>query len=153
MLVVTSSFGFQGISPLKYDVIIVGAGPAGIFRALELTQRNNMSILMLDKGQDINQRKCPASRGFECVNCAPCAVLSGWGGAGAYSDGKLTLSTEVGGWLSQYVSNKELEELIKYADGIYLKFGATKHVYGVESTKTDEIERQASLAGLKLVRQ
>jgi uncharacterized FAD-dependent dehydrogenase len=129
---------------LKYDVIIVGAGPAGIFSALELTQRNNMSILMLDRGQDINQRKCPASRGFECVNCAPCAVLSGWGGAGAYSDGKLTLSTEVGGWLSQYVSNKELDELIKYSDGIY---------YGVESAKTDEIERQASLAGLKLVRQ
>jgi len=138
---------------LKYDVIIVGAGPAGIFSALELTQRNNMSILMLDKGQDINQRKCPASRGFECVNCAPCAVLSGWGGAGAYSDGKLTLSTEVGGWLSQYVSNKELDELIKYSDGIYLKFGATQHVYGVEGAKTDEIERQASLAGLKLVRQ
>lgn len=138
---------------MKYDVIIVGAGPAGIFSALELTQRNNMSILMLDKGQDINQRKCPASRGFECVNCAPCAVLSGWGGAGAYSDGKLTLSTEVGGWLSQYVSNKELDELIKYSDGIYLKFGATQHVYGVEGAKTDEIERQASLAGLKLVRQ
>lgn len=138
---------------MKYDVIIVGAGPAGIFSALELTQRNNMSILMLDKGQDINQRKCPASRGFECVNCAPCAVLSGWGGAGAYSDGKLTLSTEVGGWLSQYVSNKELDELIKYSDGIYLKFGATQHVYGVEGAKTDEIERHASLAGLKLVRQ
>jgi hypothetical protein len=138
---------------LKYDVIIVGAGPAGIFSALELTQKNGMSILMLDRGQDINQRKCPASRGFECVHCDPCAVLSGWGGAGAFSDGKLTLSTEVGGWLNQYVSNKELDELIKYSDDVYLKFGATQHVYGAESEKTDEIGRQASLAGLKLIRQ
>lgn len=138
---------------MKYDVIIVGAGPAGIFSALELTEKNNLKVLMLDRGQDINQRKCPANRGFECVNCDPCAVLSGWGGAGAFSDGKLTLSTEVGGWLNQYVSNNELEELIKYSDGIYLKFGATQHTYGAEDERTDEIERKASLAGLKLIRQ
>ena len=140
--------GFQGRSPLKYDVIIVGAGPAGIFSALELTEKNNLKVLMLDRGQDINQRKCPANRGFECVNCDPCTVLSGWGGAGAFSDGKLTLSTEVGGWLNQYVSNNELEELIKYSDGIYLKFGATQHTYGAEDERPDEIERRASLAGL-----
>lgn len=138
---------------MKYDVIIVGAGPAGIFSALELTEKNNLKVLMLDRGQDINQRKCPANRGFECVNCDPCTVLSGWGGAGAFSDGKLTLSTEVGGWLNQYVSNNELEELIKYSDGIYLKFGATQHTYGAEDERTDEIERKASLAGLKLIRQ
>ncbi len=138
---------------MKYDVIIVGAGPAGIFSALELTEKNNLKVLMLDRGQDINQRKCPANRGFECVNCDPCTVLSGWGGAGAFSDGKLTLSTEVGGWLNQYVSNNELEELIKYSDGIYLKFGATQHTYGAEDERTDEIERRASLAGLKLIRQ
>ena len=134
-------------------MIIVGAGPAGIFSALELTEKNNMSILMLDRGQDINQRKCPASRGFECVNCDPCTVLSGWGGAGAFSDGKLTLSTEVGGWLNQYVSSKELEELVNYADSVYLKFGATEHVYGSEDERIEELERKASLAGLKLVRQ
>jgi len=153
MLVATSSSGFQGTNSLKYDVIIVGAGPAGIFSALELTEKNNMSILMLDRGQDINQRKCPASRGFECVNCDPCTVLSGWGGAGAFSDGKLTLSPEVGGWLSQYVSPKELEELVNYADSVYLKFGATDHVYGAGDERIEELERKASLAGLKLVRQ
>jgi hypothetical protein len=153
MLVGISSSGFQGTNSLKYDVIIVGAGPAGIFSALELTEKNNMSILMLDRGQDINQRKCPASRGFECVNCDPCTVLSGWGGAGAFSDGKLTLSTEVGGWLNQYVSSKELEELVNYADSVYLKFGATEHVYGSEDERIEELERKASLAGLKLVRQ
>jgi uncharacterized FAD-dependent dehydrogenase len=111
MLVVTCSFGFQEKFPLKYDVIIVGAGPAGIFSALEITEKTKLSVLMLDRGPDINNRKCPASRGFECVNCEPCLLLSGWGGAGAFSDGKLTLSTEVGGWLNQYVSQEELENL------------------------------------------
>ncbi|MGQ9551882.1 MAG: NAD(P)/FAD-dependent oxidoreductase [Candidatus Bathycorpusculaceae bacterium] len=138
---------------MKYDVIIVGAGPAGIFTALEITAKNNLSVLIMDRGQDINQRKCPASRGFECVHCEPCAVLSGWGGAGAYSDGKLTLSTEVGGWLNQYVSSKELKELVKHVDSVYLKFGATERVYGEDLEKIEEIERKASLAGLKLVRQ
>jgi hypothetical protein len=138
---------------LKYDVIIVGAGPAGIFSALELTEKNKLNILMLDRGPDINQRKCPASRGFECVHCEPCLLLSGWGGAGAFSDGKLTLSTEVGGWLNQYVSSKELGELVNHVDEIYLKFGATEHIYGTDIEKIEEIERKASLAGLKLIRQ
>ena len=138
---------------MKYDVIIVGAGPAGIFSALALTENNHPNILMLDRGPDINQRKCPASRGFECVHCEPCFLLSGWGGAGAFSDGKLTLSTEVGGWLDQYVSHKELEELVNYVDKTYLKFGATEHVYGEDIEKIEEIERKASLCGLKLIRQ
>jgi uncharacterized FAD-dependent dehydrogenase len=138
---------------LNYDVIIVGAGPAGIFAALEITEKTKLDVLMLDRGHDINQRKCPASRGLECVHCDPCSVLSGWGGAGAFSDGKLTLSTEVGGWLNEYVSVKELADLIDYADRIYLKFGATEHVYGEDVEKVDQIERNASLAGLKLVRQ
>jgi uncharacterized FAD-dependent dehydrogenase len=138
---------------LKYDVIIVGAGPAGIFSALELTEKTNLNILILDRGADIDKRKCPSSRGFECVHCEPCSVLSGWGGAGAYSDGKLTLSTEVGGWLNQYISTKELRDLVKYVDGIYLKFGASEQVFGGENEQVDDIERQASLAGLKLIKQ
>lgn len=138
---------------MKYDVIIVGAGPAGIFSALELTEKTNLNVLVIDRGADIDKRKCPSKRGFECVHCEPCSVLSGWGGAGAYSDGKLTLSTEVGGWLNQYVSNNELKELVKYCDDIYLKFGASEQVYGTENTEVDEIERKASLAGLKLIKQ
>jgi len=154
MLVVTSTVGFQGGKvPLKYDVIIVGAGPAGIFSALELTEKSNLNVLILDRGPDIDKRKCPSSRGFECVHCEPCSVLSGWGGAGAYSDGKLTLSTEVGGWLNQYVSTKELAELVAYCDSIYIKFGASEQVFGGESAEIDEIERKASLAGLKLIKQ
>jgi uncharacterized FAD-dependent dehydrogenase len=149
----TLTSGFQETNSLKYDVIIIGAGPAGIFSALELTEKNNLNILMLDRGPDINQRKCPASRGFECVHCEPCFLLSGWGGAGAFSDGKLTLSTEVGGWLNQYTSTKELEELVNYVDSVYKKFGAPEHVYGNDVEKIEEIERKASLAGLKLIRQ
>jgi uncharacterized FAD-dependent dehydrogenase len=154
MQVATSTSGFHGrTNPLKYDVIIVGAGPAGIFSALELTEKTKLNILMLDRGPDINQRKCPASRGFECVHCDPCGLLSGWGGAGAFSDGKLTLSTEVGGWLNEYMSSKELEQLVNHVDSIYLKFGAPNHVYGEDVEKIEEIEREASLAGLKLIRQ
>jgi len=138
---------------LKYDVIIVGTGPAGIFSALELAEDTKLSLLMLDKGPDLEQRKCPASRGLGCINCQPCSLLSGWGGAGAFSDGKLTLSTEVGGWLDEYCTKEELANLIAYVDGIYVRFGAPKHVYGTDLDKIDEIERKATLAGLKLIPQ
>ena len=138
---------------LQFDVIIVGAGPAGIFSALELTENTQLSILILDKGPDVKERKCPASRGLGCINCDPCQLLCGWGGAGAFSDGKLTLSTEVGGWLNRYCDEKELIELINYVDSIYLKFGASKRLYGTNLDKIEEIERKASFAGLKLIRQ
>lgn len=139
---------------MSYDVIIVGAGPAGIFCALELVEKSDLKVLLLDKGPDIEKRRCPASRGFGCVNCDPCNLLCGWGGAGAFSDGKLTLSTEVGGWLNQYMPDKkDLMELLDYVDNVYLRFGAPNHVYGGETDKVEEIERKASLAGLKLVHQ
>ncbi|UCH32510.1 MAG: FAD-dependent oxidoreductase, partial [Candidatus Bathyarchaeota archaeon] len=113
---------------MKYDVIIVGAGPAGIFSALELVENTSLKILMLDKGVDIDKRRCPASRGFGCINCDPCNVLHGWGGAGAFSDGKLTLSTEVGGLLGKYINQKELLELVDYVDKIYTRFGAPNNL-------------------------
>jgi hypothetical protein len=138
---------------MKFDVIIVGAGPAGIFSALELTEKTKLNVLMLDKGPDLNRRKCPANRGLGCINCDPCTLLCGWGGAGAFSDGKLTLSTEVGGWLDEYCSKEELSKLVDYVDGVYQKFGAPGHLYGTDLDKVDEIERKASLAGLKLVPQ
>jgi len=136
---------------LKFDAIIVGAGPAGIFSALELTKNTNLSILMLDKGPDINQRKCPANRGLGCINCDPCSLLSGWGGAGAFSDGKLTLSTEIGGWLNEYCTKERLAKLVDYVDGVYLEFGAPSNLYGTDLDRVEELERKASLAGLMLV--
>jgi len=138
---------------LEFDVIIVGAGPAGIFSALELAENTELSLLMLDEGPDINQRRCPANRGLGCINCHPCSLLSGWGGAGAFSDGKLTLSTEVGGWLNEYCTEEKLSKLINYVDNVYLKFGAPKNLYGADPDKIEEIERKAALAGLKLIPQ
>ena len=138
---------------MQYDVIVVGTGPAGIFSVLELTQDMELSILMLEKGPDVGKRKCPASRGLGCINCDPCLLLSGWGGAGAFSDGKLTLSTEVGGWLDEYCGKEELARLIDYVDSIYLKFGAPRHLYGTDPDKMGEIERRAAFAGLKLIPQ
>jgi hypothetical protein len=138
---------------LQFDVIIVGAGPAGIFSALELSRGTDLKILMLDKGPDLDKRKCPASRGLGCINCEPCALLSGWGGAGAFSDGKLTLSTSVGGWLGEYLNQEELAELVDYVDSIYVAFGGSKTLHGTNMDEIERIERKASLAGLRLVKQ
>jgi uncharacterized FAD-dependent dehydrogenase len=141
--------------PQPYDIIIVGTGPAGIFSALELTKNNDsqFKILLLDKGPDLEKRRCPASRGLGCVNCDPCTLLQGWGGAGAFSDGKLDLSTEVGGWLTDYITKEKLADCIGYVDEIYCSFGAPDHIYGTDQDKIDEIERRAAFAGLKLIQQ
>jgi uncharacterized FAD-dependent dehydrogenase len=134
-----------------YDVIIVGAGPAGIFAALELTKDSELKVLLIDMGPNLDKRICPASRGLGCIKCEPCFLLSGWGGAGAFSDGKLTLSTKIGGWLSDYINELELEKLMNYVDKIYVKYGAPTKLYGIETDKVDEISRKASLVGLKLI--
>ncbi len=133
-----------------YDVIIVGAGPAGIFAALELS-RNNLRVLMLEKGLDINQRSCPMKTRGKCIGCQPCGTVSGWGGAGAFSDGKLTLATEVGGWLNEYMDVAKLEELIAYVDGIYCQFGAPKKIFSLQGDALDELKSKAVLAELRLV--
>jgi uncharacterized FAD-dependent dehydrogenase len=138
---------------LQYDVIIVGTGPAGIFSALELAKKTDLKILMLEKGQDIDKRKCSTARGLGCINCKPCFLLSGWGGAGAFSDGKLTLSTSVGGWLYEYIGLETLAKLLGRVDKTYLEYCNSHTIYGSDSDEIDEIERKASLAGLKLIRQ
>ena len=134
----------------RYDVIIIGAGPAGIFSALELTRKNRLDVLILEKGKDIDRRKCPAREG-KCILCTPCSITSGWGGAGAFSDGKLTLSPAVGGWLSEYVPEKDLRELIEYVDKVYQEYGAPKKVHGLDHFKVRELEHRAKMAGLTLV--
>jgi len=133
----------------KYDVIIVGAGPAGIFAALELSDAG-LDVLLLDKGKETNARICPVQKGAEhCTYCSPCHLVSGFGGAGAFSDGKLTLSTEVGGHLKELIGMEQAKNLVDYVDSIYLKFGTPHEVYGV-GEKVTELERRATLAGLKL---
>ncbi|MBE0429532.1 MAG: NAD(P)/FAD-dependent oxidoreductase [Thermoleophilia bacterium] len=138
----------------SYDVIIVGAGPAGIFAALELTRKDDLSVLLLEKGYEMEKRRCPV-RGEGLVGCEigcrPCSITCGWGGAGAFSDGKLTLSPEVGGWLAEYVGREELKKLIQYVDGIYVEYGAPGRVHGADHDKVEEIAQQAMQFGLRLV--
>lgn len=136
----------------KYDIVIIGAGPAGIFAALEIIKLNkNLSVLIIDKGRSIEKRKCPARVNGKCINCSPCGITSGWSGAGAFSDGKLSLSPEVGGRLLEYFSEDECMELIKYCDDIYLNFGANKTVYGLNNEKVDKIKYEASKYNIRLV--
>ena len=134
----------------KYDVIIVGGGPAGIFAALELTESAKPSVLLIEKGRDIDGRQCPARDGdSHCLSCLPCHLVCGLGGAGALSDGKLTLSPQVGGRLVDYIGGKDTEDLIKHVDDVYLKFGASDRLYGV-GDEVEQLRRQASLAELRL---
>lgn len=135
-----------------YDVIIVGGGPAGIFTALELSRHSALRVLLLEKGADLARRRCVARAGSACAHCSPCHITSGWGGAGAFSDGKLTLSSEVGGWLSEHVGEAGMETLIAEVDRVYREFGAPTELYG---DQVEAFERWADLAarqGLCLVR-
>lgn len=136
-----------------YNVAIVGAGPAGIFAALEITKlKPDWKVVLVEKGQKIENRKCLLREGYEkCPSCKKCGLLCGWGGAGAFSDGKLTLTPDVGGHLVDYMSRQKVEELIDYADHLYLDFGATDEVFGTDMKTFQELERQAALAELKLV--
>ena len=133
----------------SYDVAIVGAGPAGIFASLELCNAG-LDVLLLDKGREIDARVCPVQNGSRCcVLCSPCHLVSGFGGAGAFSDGKLTLSTQIGGRLEELVGSDQARALIDYVDSVYLKFGAPSEVYGMGGN-TAALEREATSAGLTL---
>jgi uncharacterized FAD-dependent dehydrogenase len=136
------------------DVIIVGAGPAGIFTAIELIRRGvNKHIMILEKGLPVEKRVCPKTRTHECLNCRPyCHVTTGFSGAGAFSDGKLSLSPEVGGNLPELVGEETVQEAIDYVDRIYLEFGADSQIEGLGNPAAiKDIRKRAIGAGLKLV--
>ena len=137
----------------KYDVIIIGAGPSGIFCAYQLIHKNpGLKILMIEKGRSIEKRVCPKRKTKVCMGCKPCAITTGFAGAGAFSDGKLSLSPDVGGYLPEILGYEKTNELIHRSDEIYLKFGADTHVYGLDKEKEiREIRRKAIKANLKLV--
>ncbi len=137
----------------KYDVIIIGAGPSGIFCAYELLDKKpDLKVLMIEKGRSIEKRQCPKRVTKECVGCQPCSITTGFAGAGAFSDGKLSLSPDVGGTLPDILGYEKATELIGESDKIYLKFGADTNVYGVDKEREiREIRRAAINANLKLV--
>lgn len=135
----------------KYDVVIVGAGPAGIFTALELSKNENLKILIIEKGKSIEKRKCPTLKVGKCAKCIPCNIISGWGGAGAFSDGKLNLSREIGGFLNEYLDPNELSALIDYVDKIYLSFGAPETLYAPDEITIKKITTEATKNGLLFI--
>lgn len=137
----------------QFDVIIIGAGPGGIFCAYELKRKQpEMRILLLEKGRSIEKRVCPKRKTGRCMNCKPCAITTGFAGAGAFSDGKLSLSPDVGGTLPDILGYEKARELIGESDSVYLKFGADTNVYGVGKEKEiQEIRAKAITANLKLV--
>ncbi len=138
----------------NYDLIIVGAGPAGIFTALELLRKGSRArMLLVEKGKPVEKRHCPKAELGHCVNCKPtCAITTGFSGAGAFSDGKLSLSHEVGGELPELIGEDFAQSLIDYTDKIYLEFGADPHVEGIyEGREIKDIRKRAIQAGLQLV--
>ena len=137
----------------EFDVIIIGAGPGGIFCAYELMEkRPDLKVLMIEKGRSIEKRNCPKRVTKTCAGCKPCSITTGFAGAGAFSDGKLSLSPDVGGTLPEILGYDEATRLIHESDEIYLKFGADTSVYGVDKeAELREIRRKAINANLKLV--
>ena len=139
---------------MNANVVIVGAGPAGIFTALEMLKKGSKKkIVIVEKGQSIEKRSCPKHKTQKCVHCKPyCHITTGFSGAGAFSDGKLSLSYEVGGDLPQLIGAELAQETIDYADKMYLEFGADEKIEGVGNPDdVKEIRKRAIKAGLKLV--
>ena len=139
---------------MKTNYLIIGAGPAGIFTALELIRNGHKGneITIVEKGAAIEKRSCPKTHTGNCVGCKNCSITTGFSGAGAFSDGKLSLSPDVGGDLPELIGYDFAKELIDYADSIYLEFGADTRIEGIEfPEEIKKIRKRAIKAGLKLV--
>lgn len=130
----------------SYDIIIIGCGTAGIFAGYELSRLvPDAEILMLEQGNDIYHRNCPivSKRVPSCIHCKECDIMNGFGGAGAFSDGKFNFTTRFGGWLNDYLDESYIMELIEYVDRINIQFGATEQRYSTETAEAREIARAA----------
>jgi uncharacterized FAD-dependent dehydrogenase len=134
---------------LIYDVIIIGAGPAGLFAAYELATNSSLKVLIVDKGKDIKDRICPSMKEFRrCLKCKPCNILCGLGGAGGLSDGKLNLKPDIGGNLEEFVPRKQADEMIEKIDNIFLEHGASKKLYGRDAVF---LEKKAATCGIEFI--
>ena len=115
----------------RADVVIIGCGEAGVFASYELTRRcPNLKVIVLEQGADIYSRTCPIVQGKvdHCIQCKTCGTMCGFGGAGAFSDGKFNFTTQFGGWLTDYMDSKEVMKLIHYVDSVNVHFGATEKI-------------------------
>lgn len=134
---------------MKYDVIIVGAGPGGIFSAYELMQKNqSLMVGVFESGYALEKRHCPidGKKVKSCIKCKTCAIMSGFGGAGAFSDGKYNITNDFGGTLYEYIGKKEALELMEYVDEINVSYGGegTK-MYSTAQTKFKKLCMQNKL--------
>ena len=139
---------------MKYDVVIVGAGPAGLFSAYELITKNKkLKIALLDKGSCVKNRVCPMNKlGVPCKNCNPCAILAGYGGAGTFSDGKLNFIPRLGkSDLTKYMSESDAYKLIDETEEIFNKFHMDAEVYPSNLDEANEIKKKVAIAGAKLL--
>ena len=137
-----------------YDTIMIGCGTAGIFAGYELNKLSpGMSILMLEQGNDIYHRSCPIvdKKCESCISCSSCAIMNGFGGAGAFSDGKYNFTTQFGGWLSDYLDKRVIMDLIEYVDTINVDFGATLQRFSTDSPEARSISRKALSYDLHLL--
>jgi len=134
-----------------YDVIIIGAGPAGMFAAHELADKG-LSIIVIEQGRDIAKRKCKMDMVSRCTHCEPCDIMSGVGGAGTYSDGTLNLRPDIGGDLSQFTKNTEAAwTLVNYVDQVYLKYGAPEKLNRPKAAEIESLKRSAASAGARFL--
>jgi len=136
----------------NYDVIIIGAGPAGLFAAYELSEYSNLKILVIDEGFDIEERKCPMLENGKCINCKPCHILSGVGGAGGLSDGTMNLHPQIGGDLVELLKDyKSAWDLIQYVDEIFVKHGAPNKIFKLSKEQEEYWIRKAASAGVRYI--
>ncbi|WP_048197407.1 FAD-dependent oxidoreductase [Methanocaldococcus sp. FS406-22] len=137
---------------MDYDVIIVGAGPAGLFAAYELAEKSKLKILIIEKGKDIEDRKCPMLKTGKCLKCPTCNIMYGVGGAGGLSDGTLNLRPDIGGNLAELVNDENYAwQLVYEVDKIFLRFGAPREVYKGDEEEVKKLEKKAAQVGIKFI--
>ena len=137
---------------LQYDLVIVGAGPAGLFAAKEIVERSKMKVLVIDMGRDVKERICPANMYKACNNCAPCSIMCGIGGAGTLSSGLLNLRPDIGGNLGRLLGDEEKAwNLVKYVDDVFLENGAPQKVYDCSEKEAEDMKRMAAAVGAQFI--
>lgn len=136
---------------MKYDVVVIGAGPAGMFAAYELASKSDLKVLIVEMGKDVSKRTCPMETTGICVKCNPCNIMSGVGGAGGLSDGTLNLRPDIGGDLREFTSEEEAWSLVKYVDKIYVENGTPNKLYEATSDEEEKLSRKAASAGTEFI--